>query len=113
MPHDPVWILDIHRKKRITVLPPRFKIVKSSHEPLRYDPDNELVPHLISQTDQLADRVRSLESFVRDSGSTSLEHRVKRLEVEKKGDFKAIKTLYHRVVANCTKENAMGAHYRA
>ncbi|CAI9288836.1 unnamed protein product [Lactuca saligna] len=52
--------------------------------------------------DQTGDRVGSLESFVRDSGSTYLGHRVKILEEGKKEDSDAIQKIYHRSGANCT-----------
>ncbi|CAI9284974.1 unnamed protein product [Lactuca saligna] len=66
-------------------------------ELLKDEPENDLIPRLMSQTNQLSDRVRSLESYVRDSGSTSLGRRVERLQEEKKGDVEAIQNLYHRI----------------
>lgn len=55
----------------ITDLPPRFKVCESSFELLRDDPKNDLIPHVMSQTDRLVDRFVSMDIFVRELGSTS------------------------------------------
>ncbi|CAI9281583.1 unnamed protein product [Lactuca saligna] len=57
-------------------------------------------------------RLASLHRNHSDSGSTSLGHRVEKLEEEKKEDVVAIQTFHHHVGANHTEENAMSAHSR-
>lgn len=74
----------------IANLPPQFEVGKSSWALLRDDLENDLIPCLMSQTDQLVDRFVSLASFIRDPGSNSLRHQVEMLKEGKKEDTDAI-----------------------
>ena len=104
MPYEPAWLLDMLCNERIADLPPNFEIGESSqappHAPLRDDPKNDLIPHFMTQGNQLSDRVGSLEGNMRSLGSTSLEQQVEKLEDEKEG-------------GKIGHSDTMSAHYRA
>lgn len=68
-------------------LPPRFEIGESSRAPFRVNPENDLIPILMSWADETEDRIGPLEHFVRDSDYTSPEHLSRDARGRKEGGF--------------------------
>ena len=112
-PSEPSWLTDLLSRRDATDLPPRFEVGESSRAPLRFNPEDDPIPRLMTQTDQTEDRIRSLEQFVRGPGSTSLDHRVETLEEEEKENSDAIQILYHLSGADHDAVNALSAQVRA
>ncbi|CAI9303275.1 unnamed protein product [Lactuca saligna] len=110
---EPSWLTDLLSRRDATDLPPRFEVGKSSRAPLRFNPEDDPIPRLMTQIDQTEDRIRSLEQFVKGPGSTSLDHRVETLEEEEKENSDAIQILYHLSGADHDAVNALSAQVRA
>lgn len=95
-PLEPSWLTNMLKKRRITNGPPRFEKGESSQTPTPTPyggiPEEDLIPQLMTQDDELADRVQSLEEFVGALGTTSraIDWRVERLDEEEKDDSEAI-----------------------
>ncbi|CAI9271158.1 unnamed protein product [Lactuca saligna] len=104
---------DLLSSRDATDLPPLFEVGESSRAPLRFNPEDDPIPRLMTQTDQTEDRIRSLEQFMRGPGFTSLDHRVETLMEEEKENYDAIQILYHLSGADHDAVNVLSAQVRA